>query len=184
MDEKTKVKIWETFKDKFVEEGISSPDRLVFQEKLPTEEELVNSGSILKKIGKFGKFVIWLIKKAVWVGGAIVIYAALPGAIEQICIRHPKAFEVINNINQAIKSYNSSESIGPASETPGQEQYHSQYVAFNDNWLSDEGVFLQDIEALNAEGIISDSTILAPAIGLEPSAIMHSDISVSSSDLT
>jgi len=184
MDGKTKVKIWETFKDKFVEEGICSPDRLVFQEKLPTEEELVNSGSILKKIGKFGKFVIWIVKTAVWVGSAIVIYAALPDAIEQIYIRHPKAFEVVDNINQAIKSYNISDSIGPASETLSQEQYHSQYVAFNDNWLSDEVVFLQDIEALNVEGTIPDSTILAPAIGLEPSAIIHSDISVSSSDLT
>ena len=184
MDEKTKIEIWETFKDKFIKEGVNSPNELVFQDKLPTEKKLLESGRILKKIGKFGKLIIWLIKKAVWAGGAIVIFATLPGAIEDILTRYPKAFEDVHNIGHAIKSYNNSKPIRQASKDENQKQYNGQYVAFNDNWLRDRNIFLQDTEALDTKGIISDNTVLAPATGLDPLVIMQSDISVAPSDLT
>ena len=149
MDDDTKTKIWETFKDKLIDEGINSPAQIILQEKLPDESELVKSGTILKKTGQLGKLVIWVVKKAVWVGGAIVIYAALPGALEQIRTRHPRTFEVVDNIGKAVKSYHRDNRDSKDWESAAKTEYRGQYVVFNENWVNDKTQFAEDIQALD-----------------------------------
>jgi len=184
MDDETKIKIWEAFKDKLIDEGINSPSQIVLQDKIPDESELVKSGTILKKIGQLGKLVIWVAKKAVWVGGAIVVYAALPGALDQIRTRHPRTFEAVDSIGKAVKSYHRDRRDRKDWESATEIEYSGQYVVFNENWVNDKTKFAEDVQALDDSGKISDDSILAPATGLDDMAIIQSDISVLPSDFT
>ena len=184
MDDETKIKIWEAFKDKLIDEGINSPDQIVFQYNIPDESELVKTGTIIKKIGQLEKLVILIVKKAVWVGGAIVIYAALPGALDQIRTRHPRTFEAIDSIGKAVKSYHRDGLVNKGWESATEIKYRGQYVVFNENWVNDKTKFAKDVQALDDSGKISDDSILAPATGLNDVAIIQSDISVSPSDFT
>lgn len=184
MDEKTRMEIWEAFKDKLIEEGINSPEEIVLQDKIPDESELVKNGTILKKIGRVGKCVIWVAKAAVWVGSAIVVYAALPGALEQIRTRHPQTFEVVDSIGEAIRSYNGGGGATGFWEGESESEYRGQYVVFNENWANDEAKFAEDVKDLDDSGKISDDSVLAPASGLDEVAIIQSDISVSLSDFS
>ena len=112
MDEETKKKIWETFKEVFIEEGIASPDDVEFKSgSLPTEE-VHRHGGFMRKLGRCGKAIVWLIKggwkvgKVGMVAGWIIIMVAdLPDAIVKIHTRYPKAQEVVKNVGEIVRDW-------------------------------------------------------------------------------
>jgi hypothetical protein len=173
MDQETKNKIWEEFKDKFIKEGITSPDKLSFRSEIPSKQEQIKNGGFLVKLGRIGKYAVLLFRTAIRVIAVIVLLAALPDALEKHKTRYPKAFEAVDKVGKAIGDYykNTQGSDFPK----GGEQYTEAFVVFNEFWRDNEAGYLRDIKNLNEFGKISDGSFIVPGSGIEPSAIISTN---------
>lgn len=182
MDQETKIEIWEKFKDEFAKEGITSPDKLSFRNKIPSEQEQIKKGGVLKIIGRLREYTVWLFKTAITVIVLIVLSADLPDALEKHKTRYPKAFEAVDKVGQAVESYY--QNIKSHGLPKGGEQYADEYVVFNELWRDDKARYFRDIKDLNESGKISAASFIVPGSGIEPEAILSTSASNVVSDLT
>lgn len=178
MDQETKTEIWETFKDKFVAEGINSPDELSIQTEKPSEETIVKEHAVFKLLGRIKNFAVWLYKSAREVCLIIITIAVLPNAIDTIKIRYPSNFEAAREIGQSIKSYQQNPS-------PLQlKNFDNEYIVFNDAWMTDRTQYDKDTKALDATGYVSANSVIAPKTAADPEVIILTNISDTTSDMT
>ena len=174
MDEETKKKIWETFKEVFIEEGIASPDDVEFKSgSLPTEE-VHRHGGFMRKLGRCGKAIVWLIKggwkvgKVGMVAGWIIIMVAdLPDAIVKIHTRYPKAQEVVKNVGEIVRDWSAPNEkqagfmvvIDPKWEI-NLEKYHKDIANLNISGHIPNGAYVCTTSAMN-EVQVQDLTYLS-----------------------
>lgn len=183
MDKETKKLIWETFKSDFIEEGISSPDDFELNSGSPPTEEVHKNGGLMKKLGKFRKGVVWLVKSAVWLGAAMRVYVTLPDTISKIKTMHPQAYKYVGNVGKAVSEC----SKGIVKPIELDQKIEPHFVIFNQKWRDDKTQYRKDTEALNTFGIISDGSYAVPMSAInsvQPRIINLTDVSFTDSDLT
>lgn len=180
-DEKLKKKIESKFGNELNKLGITN-FKFERRDSLPEESEFAKKSCYLQKLGKVGKYFVWVVKCTVGAISIFVTLAILPDAVERAKVNYPDTYQVVQNIGKMFNKNDIPIQDQKVLENSIHLKSDSKYIAYDPNWYLNEDSYNKDIKRLEKEESIFEddrSTLtLFPSSGTPPEISNSCNLSI------
>ncbi len=149
-DEKLKKKIGRKFGKELNNLGITD---FTFERRdtLPEESELAQKSCYLQRLGRAGKYFVWVVRCTVGAISLFVTLAILPDAFERAKVNYPDTYQVVQNIGKMLNKDEIPIQDEKVLENSIRLKSGSIYIAYDPNWYLNEDLYNKDIERLEQD---------------------------------